>query len=171
MSTKQRTISAEVFYEKLKSLNACDEALEFAKGKPSIRAYKECKNPDWMLWLLGRSGIDEKVIQLIAVEFAESCAANAKDFPAVAECIAVTKRYLKGKATEQELDSARSAASCAARCAAAKSAACAARSAAWSAACSAACGAARSNQCNIIRKRVSYDKIVNLLFPERTVVA
>ena len=151
MSTKQRTISAEVFYEKLKSLNACDEALEFAKRKPFIRAYKECKNPDWMLWLLGRSGIDEKVIQLIAVEFAESCAANAKDFPAVAECIAVTKRYLKGKATEQELDSARSAAC----------------SAAWSA----ASGAARSNQCNIIRKRVSYDKIVNLLFPERTVVA
>ena len=56
-----------------------------------------------MLWLLGRSPINKKIIATIAVEFAETCVHNAKDYPAVAECITTVKKYLSGQATQEEL--------------------------------------------------------------------
>ena len=104
-------------------------------------------------WLLGRSQIDKKTIATIAVEFAETCVHNAKNYPAVAECIAVVKRFLAGEATQDELLAARSAAWGAAELAA------------WAAARAAAWGAestAWAANCEIIRKHVSADEICKL---------
>jgi hypothetical protein len=39
----------------LKSLNACEEAVEWVKTQPNAAtAWRECQRGDWMLWLLGR---------------------------------------------------------------------------------------------------------------------
>ena len=147
--------------ELLNKLNACQEAKQWAAGKTLSQAWVECNRPDWMLWLLGRSSINKKTIATIAVEFAESCAHNAKDYPAVAECIAVVKRFLAGEATQDELLAARSAAWGAAELAAWA----AAELAAWAAARAAAWGAestAWAANCEIIRKHVSADEICKL---------
>ena len=91
-----------------------------------------------MLWLLGRSQIDKKTIATIAVEFAETCVHNAKDYPAFAECITTVKKYLSGQATQEEL------------------------AAAESSALAAADSAAEADNCEIIRKHVSADEICKL---------
>jgi len=139
--------------ELLNKLNACQDAKLWSAGKTLSQAWQECQRADWMLWLLGRSQINKKIIATIAVECAESCAHNAKDYPAVAECIAVVKRFLAGEATQDELLAARSAAWAAAELAA------------WAAARAAAWGAesmAWVANCEIIRKHVSADEICKL---------
>ncbi len=110
--TEQETVdmTPEAFMAKLVKLQACSEAREFVSGKSLRESWESCTNSSWMLWLLGRSAVNKKVIATIAVEFAEMSVDNAKDYPAVAECIAVTKRYLAGDATAEELLAARSAA-------------------------------------------------------------
>ena len=115
-------------------------------------------------WLLGRSQIDKKTIATIAVEFAETCVHNAKNYPAVAECIAVVKRFLAGEATQGELSAARSAAEEAAEAAMAAASASEAEeaAAAWAAALAAEEATAEADNCEIIRKHVSADEICKL---------
>ena len=147
--------------ELLNKLNACQDAKLWSAGKTLSQAWQECQRADWMLWLLGRSQINKKIIATIAVECAEACAHNAKDYPAVAECIAVVKRFLAGEATQDELLAARSAAWAAAELAAWA----AAELAAWAAARAAAWGAESAAwvaNCEIIRKHVSADEICKL---------
>ena len=172
----------------LNELKACQEAKLWAAGKTLSQAWVECNRADWMIWLLGRSQINKKIIATIAVEFAETCVHNAKNYPAVAECITTVKKYLSGQATQEELSAAESsvlaaesAAELAARAAAwaawaadsAESAESAelAELAAWSAAVAvaarlaarlAARSAAESANCEIIRKHVSADEICKL---------
>ena len=173
----------------LDELNACQEAKQWAAGKTLSQAWVECNRPDWMLWLLGRSSINKKTIATIAVEFAETCVHNAKDYPAFAECITTVKKYLSGQATQEELAAAESSALAAAEVAevagvaasaaeaaeawSARSAALAAAwsaevsaavsaAAAWAAALAAADSAAEADNCEIIRKHVSADEICKL---------
>ena len=163
--------------ELLNKLNACQDAKLWASGKTLSQAWQECQRADWMLWLLGRSSINKKTIAAIAVEIAEACAHNAKDYPAVAQCIAVVKRFLAGEATQEKLAAAESSAWSAVLAAesaeesaarAAALAAGAARLAADSAelaarlAALAAGAAAESANCEIIRKHVSADEICKL---------
>ena len=114
--------------ELLNKLNACQDAKLWAEGKTLSQAWQECQRADWMLWLLGRSQINKKIIATIAVEFAEQYSVNAKEYPAVAECITTVKKYLSGQATQEELAAAESAA-----LAAESAAELAARAAAWAA--------------------------------------
>ena len=139
--------------ELLNKLNACQDAKLWSAGKTLSQAWHECQRADWMLWLIGRSQIDKKTIATIAVECAEACAHNAKDYPAVAQCIAVVKRFLSGQATQEELAAAESAAWSAAEAAA--------RAAAWTAAREAE-SVAWVAICEIIRKHVSADEICKL---------
>lgn len=127
-------MNAEQFAEKLNQLNACNDARAWAAEKTLSQAWQECQKPEWMLWLLGRSTANKTAIATIAVEIAELSAANASAYPAVAECIAVVKRYLAGTATAEELSAAESAAS-----------------------------AAKSAQCEIIRKLVDANQINELI--------
>lgn len=113
-------MNAESFGELLARLKACSEAIAWAKGKSLEPAWSECANPSWMLWLLGRSQVNKNLIATLAVEFAEMSAHSAKDYPAVAECIKVVKLFIDGKATQEELWSAESAARSAAESAARK---------------------------------------------------
>ena len=150
--------------ELLNKLNACQDAKLWSAGKTLSQARQECQRADWMLWLLGRSQINKKIIATIAVECAESCAHNAKDYPAVAECIAVVKRFLAGEATQDELLAARSAAWGAAELAAWA----AARAAAWWAE-STAWAAEGAVNCEIIRKHVSADEICKLFRKDKAI--
>jgi len=118
--------------ELLNKLNACQDAKLWAAGKTLSQAWQECQRADWMLWLLGRSQIDKKTIATIAVEFAEQCSVNAKEYPAVAECITTVKKYLSGQATQEELAAAESSA-WSSVLAAESAAELAARAAAWAA--------------------------------------
>ena len=167
--------------ELLNKLNACQDAKLWAAGKTLSQAWQECQRADWMLWLLGRSQIDKKTIATIAVEFAEQCSVNAKEYPAVAECITTVKKYLSGQATQEELAAAESSA-WSSVLAAESAAELAARAAAWAAAWAAwaaraadsaesaesaalaalAAGAAWLANCEIIRKHVSADEICKL---------
>ena len=140
----------------LDELNACQEAKQWAAGKTLSQAWQECQRADWMLWLLGRSPINKKIIGTIAVEFAEQYVHNANGYPAVSECIGVVKKYLAGEATQEELSAAESSA---------WSAALATESSAWAAARAAAWGAESAAwvaNCEIIRKHVSADEICKL---------
>ena len=177
----------------LDELNACQEAKQWAAGKTLSQAWQECQRADWMLWLLGRSPINKKIIATIAVEFAETCVHNAKDYPAFAECITTVKKYLSGQATQEELAAAESSALAAAEVAevagvaasaaeaaeawSARSAALAAAwsaevsaavsaAAAWAAALAAADSAAEADNCEIIRKHVSADEICKLFIKD-----
>ena len=43
------------FYEKLEKINACSEAVEYAKGFSSLqKAWDSCERGDWILWLIGQ---------------------------------------------------------------------------------------------------------------------
>src|SRR5262245_35150456 len=134
-------MDAEQFQEKLESLKACSDARNWAKGKSLTEAWDQCENPRWMLWLLGKTKKSRKVVVTIAVEFAESVAHHAAKYPAVAECIAVTKKWIAGDATIEEVRKARAAAA-AAYAAAYAAAAAAAAAAAYAAAAAAADAAA-----------------------------
>jgi len=131
-------MNAIEFTNHLIKLNACSEARQWAEGKSLVDAWDQCNDPQWMMWLLGRSTVNKKVIATIAVEFAEQCVHNASEYPDVAKCIEVAKRFLAGDASREELSAAWSAARSAA--AAAESA----WSAAWSAAARSAAAAAES---------------------------
>jgi len=50
---KLPTMNAKEFSALLESLNACEEAREWAKGKSLAGALRACTRGDWMLWLLG----------------------------------------------------------------------------------------------------------------------
>ena len=69
--------------DKLVGMNACHDAVEWARGYPSLKAaWKACKRGDWMLWLIGHTeqsdpwSEERGVLVRIAVEgamFAPPC--------------------------------------------------------------------------------------------------
>jgi hypothetical protein len=51
----------------LKSLKACDEAIEFASDYSTLsEAYAACTRPAWLFWLAGRTGVSRRDIVLAA---------------------------------------------------------------------------------------------------------
>ena len=55
------------FKEYLESMNACQEAIDWAGGKTLDEAWQTCDRPDWMLWLYGRNNPDKTTCVKIAV--------------------------------------------------------------------------------------------------------
>ena len=121
---------------KLKALDACSEAIEWAREQPSLEtAWQVCQRGDWMLWLLGRMTkskpwSDERKS---LVRCACACASlEPKQANATRQCIKVTEAWCDGKvtmfqviqaradvyATDAAYAIARTAATCAARAAA-----------------------------------------------------
>ena len=51
---------SEHWSKKLEALNACEEAVEFARQHRSLlSAWNDCECPDWMLWLISKSLPDD----------------------------------------------------------------------------------------------------------------
>ena len=51
----------------LESINACQEAIDWAGGKTLDECWQACDRPDWMLWLYGRNNPDKVMCVKIAV--------------------------------------------------------------------------------------------------------
>ena len=95
----------------LKELHACNEAVAWFDSRNPHRAWRECKRGDWMLWLAARLNIDRKLIVTAACDCVELSlrfvtAGEARPN----EAINVTRRWLAGKATREEVRAAADAA-------------------------------------------------------------
>ena len=130
---------------KLKELDACDEAIEWAKDYDNLQqAWDNCQRGDWMIWLINKmEWSNDKDLRLMAVAFARQVQHLMNDQRSI-NALDVAERYANGEANIEELTAAWVAAWAA-------GAAWAARAArvAWEAE---AAGAARADQANIIRQ-------------------
>ena len=116
----------------LKAIGACEEAVIWAKDYDSLgNAWKACERGDWMLWLVGKmqgkkGWPTRQEIVLVACDCAELVLPIfEKKYPddkRVRNCIEVTRNWANGKATIDEVRSARYAAAAAAYAAAAAAA-------------------------------------------------
>ena len=125
------------WHEKLKEINACNDAQKWAKDYTTIdTAWAACERGDWMLWLIGKTdkskpwSDERKPLVLCSCEVARTSLPYTKD-ARVLTCVETTEAWCKGEATQEQTASAALSAE-----SAALSAAWSARSA-WSAALSA----------------------------------
>ena len=99
----------------LKELHACNVAVAWFDSRNPHRAWRECKRGDWMLWLAERLNIDRNLIVTAACDCAELSLRFVTAGEAVPkEAITVTRRWLAGKATMEEVHAAANAAAYAA---------------------------------------------------------
>lgn len=51
----------------LKNLNACYEARKWAIGKTPTQAWKMCKHPEWMVWIIRKTEwhMDDRYLKVI----------------------------------------------------------------------------------------------------------
>ena len=108
----------------LKSLGACDEASIFAATCPSLkRAWKTCKRPDWMIWLVTHLGFDDPKMSR---RYECWCVRNTpladgrKVWDLLTDkrsrdAIEVSERFAEDNASQDKLDAAWAAAGAAAR--------------------------------------------------------
>ncbi len=93
----------------LTRLDACDEAIEWARSLPTTttaaEAWAQCPRGDWLVWLLGRLHVRGVLTRQRLVMV--SCAARRT---AEAECVALldtTERWCRGEATIDDVVAAR----------------------------------------------------------------
>ena len=142
----------------LSRLDACAEARKWAKSQPDLQtAWRECKRPDWMIWLIARTTLDQddSRLRLMACDFAEAALVYV---PAGEErprqAIAVARHFAAGDATREEMVASAEAAAEAARAASAARA-----SAAWAAEAASAASA-------WVEAWAAQSDIIRLYFPE-----
>ena len=141
-------MNAKEFSDLLTSLDACLQAREWAKGKSLQSAWKTCKRGDWLLWLSGHMADKpgwptRNEVVLAACDCAETALRYVKardDDPR--KCIATVRALADGKATLDDVGTARRAVAAYAASYAASYAAYAAAAAAADAAYAAAAAAA-----------------------------
>jgi hypothetical protein len=150
---------------KLDKLGACDEAREWAEEFASLEeAWTACERPDWMVWWLGRAGVDVRDIVLLACAFARRVI-HLSDAPDAEVALCAVEQWAHGDktVTDEALRTAGSAAwEAVARTAdsvaltadsvAARTAAVRAAWSAWSAAVGEARVTERRAQCDLIRR-------------------
>jgi len=95
------------FYNQLKTLNACDPALEWVGDKSLHEAWNTCERGDWMLWLAAMVEIDRKVLVLATCE----CARLFLHFFPEGEnrprkAIEIAESWAKGKASLSKVNTA-----------------------------------------------------------------
>ncbi len=101
--------------DRLKQFSPCPEALAWAADyKSPAKAWRECQDGSWMLWLLGKvagppEGEGRKKLVLAACECARLALPHTKD-PRVLACIETTEQWASGAATIAQLREARRAA-------------------------------------------------------------
>lgn len=65
----RRAATAEI----LATLDACDEAVAWARSHPSpARAWAACERPDWLFWFATRAGVDRRLVVRAACEIVSS---------------------------------------------------------------------------------------------------
>ena len=147
MSTTIDAGDAETYHEFLVSLDACGPAVKWSKGKSFREAWALCRCGDWMIWLPGELGMDQKTIVRCTCDFARLSLPYA-DSDVALDTIKIVEAWCIGEATIEEVRVASSASS-------------AASAVSWAA--SAASAAARAdvlNKCaDIVRKYFPADEV------------
>ena len=118
-------MNAKEFSDLLTSLDACLQAREWAKGKSLQSAWKTCKRGDWLLWLSGHMADKpgwptRNEVVLAACDCAETALQYVKagdDGPR--KCIETVRALADGKATLDDVGTARRAAAASAAASAA----------------------------------------------------
>jgi hypothetical protein len=137
--------------DKLNSLNACEESIEWLNERDVEQMWNDCPCGDWMLWLLKKLNLNKRKFTLCKGKCAETVKHLMKDERSI-KAVEVAIRYGYSEATEEELFAA-------AVCAAAAYAD-ATDAAAYAAA------AKKENQlltANIIRQLVPFNELLELL--------
>ena len=89
--------------EKLKQINACDEAISWASGKDFKTAWAECPRGDWMLWLMKKGNIcDLRTITFAKAECANLVRHLMKDGRSIAALDAAFA-FSRGEISAEEL--------------------------------------------------------------------
>ena len=111
----------KTFKEYLKSLNACQPAVEWAGDKPIEQVVAECHRGDWLLWLAKKCGVELQPLTLAKGHCANTVRHLMTDERSL-KAVDVAIAFGEGKATREELDDAADAATAAAAAAAASAA-------------------------------------------------
>jgi len=109
----EEQMNAVEFRKLLIKLGACSEALSWSKGKSLKIVWETCERGDWMLWLAGKmidaegwpSRQDVVLAACDCVEPALKYVAKDEDRPR--KCTDVARRWAEGKASIEELRTAR----------------------------------------------------------------
>ena len=140
--------------KKLKKLQACEEAVEWAASQKSFSsAWKNCKLGDWMLWLAKRLNIDDRKLTMAKYHCAAQVLHLMNDQRSL-DAMAAALKYANGEIDRNELDvyAAYADDAAAASAAAADYAAAYAAAAAASAAAASAAAAAADDATNSLKK-------------------
>ena len=148
----------KTFKEYLKSVNACQNAIDWAGDKPVEQVVAECHRGDWLLWLAQKCGVELQPLTLAKGHCANTVRHLMTDKRST-RAVDVAIAFGKGRATREELDTAAYAAAAAAAAyadayAAASAAAYAAAAADAYAAASAAAAANQQETADICRKYI-----------------
>ena len=103
------------FQAYLASVSACHEAREWAARRTARQSWDECERADWLLWWSARAGTDRKLMVDMACRFARTAlpfVRTGEERPL--KCIETAEKWIKGKATIQQVREACNAAAAAA---------------------------------------------------------
>ncbi len=99
----------KTFKQYLRSLKACNDAIEWAKDKPIEQVVAECHRGDWLLWLAKKCGVELQPLTLAKAHCANTVRHLMTDKRSV-KAVDVAIAFGEGRATRDELDAAANAA-------------------------------------------------------------
>ena len=102
----------KTFKEYLKSVDACQSAIDWAGDKPIEQVVAECHRGDWLLWLAKKCGVELQPLTLAKGHCANTVRHLMTDERSL-KAVDVAILFGEGRATREELDDAASAASAA----------------------------------------------------------
>lgn len=99
-------LSANRLQAALRKLGACEPARTWARRKDYATAWQECRNPEWLLWLLEETNsLSPRANELLVCRFAREVVHLNTD-PRVLACIETRERWARGEASDGERESA-----------------------------------------------------------------
>ena len=99
----------KTFKEYLKSVNACQPAIDWAGNKPVEQVVAECHRGDWLLWLAQKCGVEFQPLTLAKGHCANTVRHLMTDERSL-RAVDVAIAFGEGRATREELDAAYAAA-------------------------------------------------------------
>jgi hypothetical protein len=92
----------EQLKDKLSSLYACEESIEWLNERNAEQMWNDCPRGDWMLWLLKKINLNKRKFTLCKGKCAETVKGLMKDERSI-KAVEVAIRYGYSEATEEEL--------------------------------------------------------------------
>ena len=92
------------FIQFLRSISACDDAVDWVGEKSLQEAWETCPRGDWMLWLAHKMGVEKRVLVGTATECAATVYSLMSD--AGKNAVAVGRRYAIGQSDDIEFQAA-----------------------------------------------------------------